>query len=121
MNNGVVALSKHTRRRKAPVLRARPGPLPYYEWDVEMLAMLAIEQGAVPNLASCNYTIHLDPREPRYEITTMREGWDYPLVLLSAYRPGEPIEATLRREGGLWLLNQMLAAAFRVPAHPDAA
>lgn len=96
--------------------RHGPVPLPHvYEW--QQVAMLALRDPDDPRLhTAIKLAIRIRPEDRLYEVGVAREGWDYVVVLQDHACPGESEAHALVREGVLRFLNELLAAAYGVPA-----
>lgn len=93
-----------------------PPPLPHvHAW--RQVGMLVLRDPDEPRLHACiHLVLHLRPEDRLYEIGVYREGWDYATVFQAQAHPEETHDQAERREGGLRLLNELLAAAYGVPA-----
>lgn len=128
MSDRLVDFTERSRRNRAanhgagtdanlePPRRVIPMMLPHvHEWDVDAIAMLKIDQGVVPAVASVRYAIDVDPLQRGYSVAIAREGWPS-LILHDKRHPDETPEQAAKREAILWFINEVLSASYGVPA-----
>lgn len=108
--NGPGTVPKIIARRAIPTIK------PIHEWDVDVVAMLTIDPGAIPNVSCVRWAFDVDSLRRSYAASVMREGWQHELILQGRFHPNETAEQAARREGVLRFLNELLAASYGVPA-----
>ena len=86
------------------------------EWTVSATVMLRTDAPDRPHVACALMTVDIDAVRRAYEVSITREGWRHSTIFQSTPAPNESREQTLRREGVLIFLNELLAASYGVPA-----